>query len=734
MAPWFLAALSVIAGCDRGDDHCRNARDARDWATMAARCAAGSPAQRLGAAGVALRGPDRAAAVATADALLDTEHGADAAYLAGYARGQSRDPAEAARGRALLARALAQYQAEGRHAAAADAAGFLARTPRPDHALSDALWYGRLALTEARRAGKPRAVGRAATALAEVYDAIGLADDARDMFFLAEQALVAEPVDLAFAYLKHGLFLQDLGDAPAQQAALDYLVAARDQAQTTLPPDDARRRAVEFAVQLNRASGLAQLGRLADAEAELALAAVDPEEVRGEALVRGYIAARRGDLSAAERLFAEVDIGPKELDYRRTIALELAHAYRRSGDLVAAERALRTAIDATEALRATGDAELRPWVLAHRVEPYVALIAQYATQGRGLDALVVAESLHARTWLDVVVAQGSAPLATAEQSLVAARLRQRPDAWPALDGATLLARLGDREALVLLAVDGATWRVDVRDRQVTITPLTAAELAAVARFAAAPDDVDASAAAGAALLPPDAATRAAPLYVVAGGPLAGLPFAALRVGGHFLVEARPVLRLPGLAALGCRDGAWSDARVFVGDARGDLPRAHDEVRRLGGAAARVGAAANHDAIRGAARAALLHAAVHGRVTRGGGVLELADGPLTPAEVLDGRVAPHTAILTGCATAGSVDAEAWGGFPSAFLAAGSRYVIATARAVPDAAAAALSQAYYAQPDELAPPARLAAAQRALIATMPASVWAAFAVWGDAGCDR
>jgi hypothetical protein len=146
-------------------------------------------------AGVALRGPDRAAAVATADALLDTELGADAAYLAGYARGQSRDPAEAARGRALLARALAQYQAEGRHAAAADAAGFLARTPRPDHALSDALWYGRLALTEARRAGKPRAVGRAATALAEVYDAIGLADDARDMFFLAEQALVAEPVD-----------------------------------------------------------------------------------------------------------------------------------------------------------------------------------------------------------------------------------------------------------------------------------------------------------------------------------------------------------------------------------------------------------------------------------------------------------------------------------------------------------------------------------------------------------
>jgi hypothetical protein len=336
-------------------------------------------------------------------------------------------------------------------------------------------------------------------------------------------------------------------------------------------------------------------------------------------------------------------------------------------------------------------------VLAHRVEPYVALIAQYATQGRGLDALVVAESLHARTWLDVVVAQGSAPLATAEQSLVAARLRQRPDAWPALDGATLLARLGDREALVLLAVDGATWRVDVRDRQVTITPLTAAQLAAVARFAAAPDDRrrERRGWCGAA-----AARRGHPR---------GSAVRRRRRPARRAVRSRRCasgaasssrrgrwLRLPGLAALGCRDGAWSDARVFVGDARGDLPRAHDEVRRLGGAAARVGAAANHDAIRGAARAALLHAAVHGlghaRRRRSS---SSPTGRSRRPRCSDGRVAPHTAILTGCATAGSVDAEAWGGFPSAFLAAGSRYVIATARAVPDAAAAALSQAYCAQ---------------------------------------
>jgi hypothetical protein len=485
-------------------------------------------------------------------------------------------------------------------------------------------------------------------------------------------------------------------------------------------------------VQLNRAGGLAEQGDLDAAAAELALVAEDADEARRVALVRGYIAARRGELGAAERLFAAAAVGAAELDYRRWVALELARGHRRQGDRGAAERYLRDAIATVEALRATGAAELRPWVLARRVEPYLDLLAMLAEDGRGLDALVVAESLHARTWLDVVLAQGRDPLPTAERSLVEARLRQRPDAWPALDGAALLARLADREAVVLLSVEGATWRAAALDGQVTIAALTPTELAAIERFRRAPADPDASAAAAAALLPIDAGARQAPLYVVAGGRLGDLPFAALRVDGRFLIEARPVVRLPGLAALGCRDGSWSDARVFVGDAGGDLPRASEEVRRLAGPAARIGPAANHEAVRSSARAALLHAAVHGRITSGGGVLELADGPLTAAEVLALGLAPRTAVLTGCATAGSVDAEAWGGFPSAFLAAGSRYVIATLRAVPDDVAAAISHAYYAQPEALAPPERLAAAQRALVATLPVTAWSTFAVWGDAGC--
>ncbi|MEZ4404473.1 MAG: CHAT domain-containing protein [Kofleriaceae bacterium] len=225
---------------------------------------------------------------------------------------------------------------------------------------------------------------------------------------------------------------------------------------------------------------------------------------------------------------------------------------------------------------------------------------------------------------------------------------------------------------------------------------------------------------------------AEPLYVVAEGALAGVPFAALRVGGRYLIEARPVARVPGLAVLGCRPRAWTPARVFLGDAAGDLPRATEEVRRLGGAGALVGPAATQAALASSRDAALLHAAVHGRVTAAGGALELADGTVTAAEILEQQIAPREVVLTGCATAAARDAEAWGGFPSAFLAAGSQNVVATLRSVADADAATMAAAYDAAAPALGPVGRLAAAQRQLAPTHPASSWAFFSVWGDADC--
>jgi CHAT domain-containing protein len=95
------------------------------------------------------------------------------------------------------------------------------------------------------------------------------------------------------------------------------------------------------------------------------------------------------------------------------------------------------------------------------------------------------------------------------------------------------------------------------------------------------------------------------------------------------------------------------------------------------------------------------------------------------------------VLAGCSTATGADVESWSGLPSAFLAAGSRVVIATTRSVEDEAAAAVMQAFYAQPAALDPIASLAAAQRVVAARVPArvpaTVWASFAAWGVSGCD-
>ncbi len=736
-----VAVVVAFEGCDPRDcpDRCLAAVDARDWAQVERVCTTGRrPLQAaLGHAWRVASSGNKDEALALAGALAHTEYAADAVYLTGYMHiRNASDDAELAAGRELLWQALFAYQGLGRHAGAASAAGFLSRVPRPSARFADALYAAEVAVMEATRSGDARIAGAAETALAEVYDRIGLTEDARESFFHAEQWLISSPDRLAFAYLKHGLFLLDLGTDPDLRAALRYLEAADEQLALVAAAGGEPAADVRFAVHLNRADALAQLGDLDAAARALAVAPTSDGERRKLELVEGYVAARRGDLLAATAKFAAADDdGELELDYRWRVALEIAEIHHRAGRLPEAERALRDAIAVVEELRQdAGGVEIRPWVLARRSRPYLDLLGLLVEQGRGLDALTVAESLHARAWLDVVLGDRTGGMLTADEVLLGARVRDRNPAEPALAGQALLDRVGDREALVFISQGDHTWRAHVRAREVTFASLSPADLAAVAGFRDHPGDAAIAERAAAALLPASVVASDRPLYIVAGGPLADVPFAALRRGGRYLIEDRSVARLPGLAALACRPGTWTDRRVFVGDSRGDLPLAAAEVRRLAGANAQVGAAATLAVVSGARDAALLHAAVHGRATAAGGAIDLADGPFTAAAVLDARIAPRVVILTGCATATSPDAEAWGGFPSAFLAAGSRHVVATLRSVTDADAAAFARLYYDQLDSLDPIARLAAAQRAAARDPHApAAWSTFAVWGVAGCD-
>src|ERR1700759_5547868 len=92
--------------------------------------------------------------------------------------------------------------------------------------------------------------------------------------------------------------------------------------------------------------------------------------------------------------------------------------------------------------------------------------------------------------------------------------------------------------------------------------------------------------------------------------------------------------------------------------------------------ASVGEGATRQLLASAHHARLLHIATHGVATPSGRAIVLADVNFTAADVLAAGLAPQIVVLSGCATAASDDAESWDGFPSAFLAAGSRYVVAT----------------------------------------------------------
>ena len=727
---------------------CEEAFDARNWERAAVACrdprwGGRGPLSRAWMAWQQGREDD---ALTLVEQLLETNVAADAAYLAGYIRSRHDDTSEQDLARARLEQALRGYQQTGRHGDASRAADFLSRLPRPGSLFSDKLRMAQLSVDEAERSGDTEVRGRASAALAETYDWIGMEDAARESFQQAEQLSEPWPAELAHIYFKHAAFLLDLGTPGDLKTSLHYFDAAEIKRTRAVALGlGVRVSALAFALRLNRADALSQLGRLDAADRELAAARRElehepkPEPMSKVRLVEGYVAARRGDPATAEALFPRANAPALDGDYRWRIEYELARSYQTAGHPDRAEQAYRAAVAIIEQMRgAAGAVELRPWVLARRTLPYVKLLALLVEQHRGVDALVIAESLHARAWLDVVLGNEAGRSTTVELALAAARIRQRFGAKtaPPLDGASLMAMVGDREALVFLTIGSLTWRAHVVRGAVVFSRLPANTPSLAQRFSDDPGDPAANEQASAALLPADLADRRDPLYVIATGPLADVPFAALRWRGRYVIDKRPVARLPGLAALRSTATTWDQREIFIGNSRGDLPEAEREVREIAaakGVSASVGSAASREVLATARRARILHIAAHGITTPSGRAIVLANGNLTAADVLDAGLDPEIVVLSGCATAASNDAESWDGFPSAFLAAGSRYVVATLRSVDDATAAQLIATYYAQPAAMNPIERLAAAQRQVSRTLPVAAWASFAAWGSDSCD-
>lgn len=735
-----VCAATLLGACGRGGGPCRALVRARDHAAVLRRC----PGTEEATLARAFR-DSGAADNATVDGvaglvmpLLGGPYTDDAAYLIGYVELSSRDPRRVERGKRYLALAMVLYRLGHRYASAADVARQLAFGADIDEGLALALG----AVADAKLSGEPRALSAAYTALGNTYGQIGMAEDARDAFVRAEVAGETSP-RLGDTYLKHGMLLIDLPSVTEVRAGIEYLDEALRISGDPEGP-------VGIAARLNLAAAYIDQDQIAKGLEVIAGLERNPDSgtVGRSTLVRAYALARQGQTDAAERALAQAAIDRDDLEaedepYFMRFAIEAGRGAAARGDLDVAADYYRQAVEVAETSRGrTGRVELRPWVLARNAEVYrelIDLLARIGTPASTAEALEYAEALHARTWLDVVVGTE----ADDRGALPAARLRARAPSQPRLSAAALLERLAGREALVYVA----GWRLHAHAGRVDVAPLSPATIAAAAAFQADPSDRAVAAAAAAALLPPDVATRDEPLYVVPDSQLGDVPFAALVIDGKRLIERRAVARLPGLAVLGCRPGPtpWTTKVVAVGDAAGDLPAARAEVIRVARRDARVGAAADRASVLDASAAALLHIAVHGHVSRAGGVLELADAPLSAAEIYEHRVAPRVAVLTGCDTgAADLATEDWGSFPSAFLAAGSAFVVATTRAVPDVEAAAVVDAYYRTDATLDPVTRLARAQRALavggrllrIIGLPdpvrPAVWGAFAVWGDAAC--
>ncbi|MGN6110254.1 MAG: CHAT domain-containing protein [Kofleriaceae bacterium] len=666
-------------------------------------------------------------ALVEAAALFDSSERAEARYLGGLLLARQADPDRIEEGSRLLRDALGLFAAAADAPLAADTASALVPVALQQHRFDDALAFARMAVSFANTTSDPGRRGSALMVLAVTYDAIGRAEHARVAFRTAAEILAARPAELAWVYFKHAVFLLELHTHADAEAALDFLDAAARNADEAVRTGRAERvDSLDVAIPFNRAAALSTLGR--DDEALASLASLPPTE-RGHAMfqmITGIAAARRGDTDVAlahlDRPLADGVSG----DYAVTVEVELAHVCRTNGRFADAERALRRAIEHVESLRVGGSIELRPWILAHRANPYEALIELLVEQDRAADALVVIESLHARAWLDATAIPGDPEPGP----------RRSSTATAPLDRVVLLEHLGDREALVFLDLGSTAWRAYVAGGVVRVERIPAAAFAVAVAFRSAPDRPDAAAAAAALLLPPELTVGERPLTIVASGRFADLPFPALRRGSRLLVDDRAIARLPGLAAMRCRISTAGGPPRIKGDAGDDLPHAAAEVRALATAhqvPARLGAAATRSAVLASRDAAWLHLAVHGEVGPEGGALALRDGRFAATSVLREQLAPAVVVLAGCSTATGADGESWSGFPSAFLAAGSRFVIATTRSVVDDAAAEVMQAFYAQPAALDPIKRLAAAQRAVAARVPVNAWASFAAWGVSDCD-
>jgi tetratricopeptide (TPR) repeat protein len=695
------------------------------------------------------------AAEELAKSLLETDARADALQLLAkltLAKGRTDEAVT------LIEEARKLHRAKGDHINAGIDAQVVVQIQKFRKQYADALKTSEECIEEGRLAKDARTEGFCRLQAASTLVDAGYFEAAQQEIDRAAETLSQEK-DLAQLWKMRGDLAQDFDRGPLHRHHQEQAVVAFERSLKLARSAQLTRLIVHL--HMNLAYSLAELGRTNEADQHLAEAATrDPDEqFKSERMqLAARIAFHRNDdalaFSLNEKAYPTIE--DEDMDEKievcvmqARIALRRAHADNEAlaKDLEIAAQWAQRGVDIAEKVRAEQTlSELRPWVLSSRRQPYELLFTAYVQAKRIEDAFQVFDQWQGRTLLDELARPSTDP--SLGLSKTAARVQNLGRWLPAVSRAPLMASDGraGTDALAKLKIDlvalavaeHKVWRLTASRGQLRIDPLGDYEAleGRLDKFKTTPTDPVAAAELGELFLPEDVVySTKDPLYMVLDAAFTSLPVVALRRNGQLLIAVRPVIRAPRFPVISeCEPRAEIDSAVVLADAAGDLPDARRESSKVASRFSTtplVGDAATSTALFAAKSDALLHVAVHADVDAGGGVLKLHDRAVFAPEVTANRLGPALVVLSACSTASSWDPESAGALSTAFLAAGSKRVIATLRSISDAGALELTTQFYSNRGA-EDPARVLAEVQAKLAGSGNKEWPSFAVFGSEVC--
>lgn len=639
-------------------------------------------------------------------------------------------------------RDLALYRADGNLQRVADLLHRLSLLAWQDSRYREAFLLASESLAEAKKARDPALEANAAEALYTALYAVGDLEGARRA--LEAAGSLAE---------RRVHFLANRGGLLADEGR--RALARRDLEQALEVGADLEDPQVFRSIHLNLTNLHLEEGDLDKAAHHLeeAWKHAEPGQPPGISLLcyRARVDLARGRAEAAlESVGAALSQNPPA-DWAWDLELVRGEAEEARGRREEAERAYLRSIGIVEEMRRSlAFDELKSWLLDRKRRPFEALFRLQAAAGRNEEALATAERAQARTLLDAFLSPANPPESGWSPARATARMDLIDSLLPAMSESPVAAlrpigdvlrAFGGRHGLVYFEAGDALWLAVIAGGRVQRLEKLSASPAEVRRlgesFLAHPEDAATAGRLGAALLPPGVLPQTGrTVHVVADGPLGNLPFAALRHGGRYLVMDHPVVHIPSLsalAALEARSAGPATPPVVLADAKGDLPAASAEAREVGralGGAVHTGGAATAGRLREASAARVLHLATHTGLGPRGPWLGLADRRVPAVEIVSGRIGPPLAVLASCASGTRPGRPMWGSLGSAFLAAGSRTVLASLWSVEDESARELVVRFYAEGGAADPASALARTQRVAIGRGASpNGWAAFILLGS-----